>query len=61
MENLRIHSDSQLVVNQVSNEFQANEESMVTYLEIVKALIWKFKWHVVKKSQGLTVTPQTTE
>ncbi|KAK0573789.1 hypothetical protein LWI29_013579 [Acer saccharum] len=40
---LEIYSDSQLVVNQVLDEYQAREEHMIAYLDIAKRLLRKFK------------------
>ena len=38
-----VFSDSQLVVNQIHDEYEANEEGMATYLVIVKQAIRRFK------------------
>ncbi|KAK0602972.1 hypothetical protein LWI29_000043 [Acer saccharum] len=40
---LEIFSDSQVVVNQVLDEYQAREEHMIAYLDIAKRLLRKFK------------------
>ncbi|KAK0590984.1 hypothetical protein LWI29_034021 [Acer saccharum] len=40
---LEIYSDSQVVVNQVLDEYQAREEHMIAYLDIAKRLLRKFK------------------
>ena len=40
--NLKIHSDSQLVVNQVNNVYQARGDRMTTYLEKAKELMRTF-------------------
>ena len=37
--NLKLYSNSQLVVNQVNNTYQAKEEKMVAYLEKAKELM----------------------
>ncbi|KAL0451259.1 UNVERIFIED_CONTAM: hypothetical protein Slati_1104000 [Sesamum latifolium] len=40
---LLAYSDSQLIVKQVSGEYEANEESMVQYLQQIEELKTKFK------------------
>ncbi|KAK0592270.1 hypothetical protein LWI29_016138 [Acer saccharum] len=40
---LEVYSDSQVVVHQVLNEYQAREEHMIAYLDIAKRLLKKFK------------------
>ncbi|KAK0571734.1 hypothetical protein LWI29_020768 [Acer saccharum] len=40
---VEIFSDSQVVVNQVLDEYQAREESMITYLELARELLERFK------------------
>ncbi|KAK0600228.1 hypothetical protein LWI29_012865 [Acer saccharum] len=40
---VEIFSDSQVVVNQVLDEYQARDESMITYLELAKELLGRFK------------------
>ncbi|KAK1591797.1 hypothetical protein Q3G72_013850 [Acer saccharum] len=40
---IEIFSDSQVVVNQVLDEYQARDESMITYLELAKELLGRFK------------------
>ncbi|KAK0600343.1 hypothetical protein LWI29_013963 [Acer saccharum] len=40
---VEILSDSQVVVNQVLDEYQARDESMITYLELAKELLERFK------------------
>ncbi|KAK0586754.1 hypothetical protein LWI29_011713 [Acer saccharum] len=39
---LEIYGDSQVVVNQILNEYQAREEHMIAYLDIAKRLLRKF-------------------
>ena len=39
IQKLVIHSDSQLVVNQVLGDFEAREPRMIRYLEVVKTLL----------------------
>ncbi|KAK0607740.1 hypothetical protein LWI29_019669 [Acer saccharum] len=40
---VEIFSDSQVVVNQLLDEYQARDESMITYLELAKELLGRFK------------------
>ncbi|KAK0575146.1 hypothetical protein LWI29_034598 [Acer saccharum] len=40
---LEVYSDSQVVVHQVLDEYQAREEHMIAYLDIAKRLLKKFK------------------
>ncbi|KAK0599976.1 hypothetical protein LWI29_010376 [Acer saccharum] len=40
---VEIFSDSQVIVNQVLDEYQARDESMATYLELAKELLERFK------------------
>ena len=40
---LEIFNDSQVVVNQVLDEYQARNEHMITYLDIAKRLLRRFK------------------
>ncbi|KAK1565186.1 hypothetical protein Q3G72_020691 [Acer saccharum] len=40
---IEIFSDSQVVVNQVMDEYQTRDESMITYLELTKGLLGRFK------------------
>ena len=44
MEQIRIYSDSQLVVNQVKGDYQAKGENMAAYLRIVGGHLKAFKW-----------------
>ncbi|KAK0572613.1 hypothetical protein LWI29_034271 [Acer saccharum] len=45
---VEIFSDSQVVVNQVLDEYQARDESMITYLELAKELLGRFnKYKIV--------------
>ena len=41
-ESLEIYSDSQLIVCQVTNEYQARGEKMVAYLQMAKDLLGAF-------------------
>ncbi|KAK0582675.1 hypothetical protein LWI29_028411 [Acer saccharum] len=43
VDEVEIFSDSQVVVNQVLDEYQARDESMITYLELAKELLERFK------------------
>ena len=53
VESLEIYSDSQLVVCQITNEYQARGEKMVTYLQKAKDLLSTFSsftiWQVPKE------------
>ncbi|KAK0594634.1 hypothetical protein LWI29_038068 [Acer saccharum] len=40
---LEIFSDSQVVVNQLLDEYQARDEHMIVYLDIIKKLLRRFK------------------
>lgn len=40
---LEIKNDSQLVVNQVNEDYQANKDGMITYMKKAKELIGQFK------------------
>ena len=40
---LEIFSDSQVVVNQVMDKYQVRDEHMITYLDIAKRLLRRFK------------------
>ena len=42
-ENIQVFDDSQLIINQVQGEYQANEDSMIQYLAVGQRLIKKFK------------------
>ena len=44
---LEICSDSQVMVNQVLDEYQARDEHMITYLNIAKRLLRRFKKYKV--------------
>ncbi|KAK1580997.1 hypothetical protein Q3G72_002138 [Acer saccharum] len=43
VDEVEIFSDSQVVVNQVLDEYQARDESMIAYLELAKELLERFK------------------
>ena len=43
VEQVRIYSDSQLVVNQINGDYEAKRENLATYLKIVRHL-QAFKW-----------------
>ena len=38
-ENIQVFSDSQLIINQVQGEYQANDDSMIQYLAVAQRLI----------------------
>ena len=44
MEQLKIYSNSQLVVNQVNGDYQGKGENMVAYLKIARGQLKTFKW-----------------
>ena len=44
VEQLRIYSDSQLVVNQINKDYQAKGENMAAYLKIAGRHLRTFKW-----------------
>ena len=44
VKNMKIHSDSQLVVNQVNGEYQAKEDNMASYLEEVRKHLTPLEW-----------------
>ncbi|KAK1567163.1 hypothetical protein Q3G72_008809 [Acer saccharum] len=46
---LEIYSDSQVVVNQVLDEYQAREEHMIAYLDIAKRLLRKLKMYKIRQ------------
>lgn len=46
-EQIRIQSDSQLIVNQISNEYEERYESMKRYLEYVRTILDKFVPYVI--------------
>lgn len=50
-DDLRIFSDSQLVVNQISGDFQTKEHQLAAYLGYVKILLQSFR------STNLTLIP----
>ena len=45
---IKVYSDSQLIVNQVLQQYKAREENMVAYLTLV--------WEVTSKLKGLSIT-----
>ncbi|KAK1563327.1 hypothetical protein Q3G72_026076 [Acer saccharum] len=46
---LEIYNDSQVVVNQVLDEYQARDEHMITYLDIAKRLLRRFKMYKISQ------------
>ena len=42
-ENLEVYSDSQLVVNQVLEQYEARDDHMVAYFDSARRLISRFK------------------
>ena len=47
-EQIRVYNDSQLVVNQVLDQYEAHEDNMVAYLALVHA--------ITRKLKGISVT-----
>ena len=48
VEQLRIYSNSLLVVNQVNGDYQAKGENMDAYLKIVGGQLKTFKWFKIE-------------
>ncbi|OMO77927.1 hypothetical protein COLO4_24944 [Corchorus olitorius] len=46
---LIVYSDSQLVVSQITGEFEAKGETMIKYLKKVKHLLQNFQWSQVRR------------
>ncbi|CAL2265290.1 unnamed protein product [Prunus armeniaca] len=44
---IHVHNDSQLVVNQVTNEYQARESHLTAYVQKVKELLSHFRSHSI--------------
>ena len=49
VEQLRIYSDLQLVVNQINGDYQAKGENMANYLKIVGGHLRTFKWFKIEQ------------
>ena len=47
MEDIEVSSDSMVIVNQITGEFQAREDRMAKYLGKVKALLSQFRRYTV--------------
>ena len=47
VENLKVHCDSLLIVNQVKGEYQAKEENMIAYLEETKLRLKAISWYEI--------------
>ncbi|KAI5330104.1 hypothetical protein L3X38_029501 [Prunus dulcis] len=55
---VRIHSDSQLIVNQVTADFAAKDASMYAYLSTAHQLLQSFQAYEIKQiPEGKTATP----
>ena len=51
-EQIRVYSDSQLIVNQVLRQYEARENNMVAYLSLVHKIARKLKgMSITQKSQ----------
>ncbi|KAK0608127.1 hypothetical protein LWI29_025846 [Acer saccharum] len=44
---VEIFSDSQVIVNQVLDEYQARDENMIAYLKLAKELLGRFKEYII--------------
>ena len=44
VEQLRIYSDSKLVINQINGDYQAKGENMAAYLKIAGGHLKAFEW-----------------
>ena len=42
-ENIQVFGDSQMIINQVQGDYQANDDSMIQYLAVAQRLNKKFK------------------
>lgn len=49
VEDIEVFSDSMLIINQVTGEFQVIDERMAKYLGKVKTLLNQFKSHLVTR------------
>ena len=48
IEKIKVYSDSQLVVNQVNEDYQAQGENIATYLKIVRGHLKAFRWFKIE-------------
>ena len=46
---LKIHSDSQLIVNQVLGEYTTKDTRMKAYLSVVRSLLKNFNEHTIQQ------------
>ena len=49
VEHLRIYNDSQLIVNQVNEDYEAKGENMAAYLKIAGGHLKAFKWFKIEQ------------
>ena len=49
LEQVKIYSDSQLIVNQVNGDYQAKGENMAVYLKIAREQLKGFKWFKIEQ------------
>ena len=49
LEQVKIYSNSQLVVNQVNEDYQAKGKNMSAYLKIAKEQLKGFRWFKIEK------------
>ena len=58
-EQLRIRSDSQLIVNQVNGDYHATGKNMAAYLKKAGGQLRTFKWYRINKSPELRMSKLT--
>ena len=49
LQQLRVYSDSQLVVNQVRGDYQAKGENMAAYLKVAREQLRSFRWFKIEQ------------
>ena len=49
LEQVKIYSDSQLIINQVNKDYQAKGENKVAYLKIVGEQLKGFRWFKIEQ------------
>ena len=49
IKHIKVYSDSQLVVNQVNNDYQAKGENMTAYFKIVGGHLKAFRWFKIEQ------------
>ena len=48
LQQLRVYSDSQLVVSQVRGDYQAKGKNMVVYLKVAREQLRSFRWFKIE-------------